>query len=74
MNVTFSNFFKLIIVLIVVISTVSCDKESDLVVEYVLSDNLQKEKLDGSVVDDFSKTNTDQREVINVQANDVYSD
>ncbi len=59
MKVTFPNFFKLIIVLIVVLSTVSCDKESDLLMEYVLSDNLQKEQLDGLVVDDFSKIKTD---------------
>ncbi len=59
MKVTFPNFFKLIIVLIVVVSTVSCDKESDLLMEYVLSDNLQKEQLDGLVADDFSKIKTD---------------
>ncbi len=59
MKVTFPNFFKLIIVLIVVLSTVSCDKESDLLMEYVLSDNLQKEQLDGLVADDFSKIKTD---------------
>lgn len=53
MKVTFPNFFKLIIVLIVVLSTVSCDKKSDLLMEYVLSDNLQKEQLDGLVADDF---------------------
>ncbi len=59
MKVTFPNFFKLIIVLIVVLSTVSCDKKSDLLMEYVLSDNLQKEQLDGLVADDFSKIKTD---------------
>ena len=74
MKVIFSNFFKISIVLIVVLSAVSCDKKSDLVMEYVLSDNLQNEKLDGFTVDDSSKTDTDQRAVLDALANEVYTD
>lgn len=74
MKVTFSNFFKISIVLIVVLSAVSCDKKSDLVMEYVLSDNLQNEKLDGFTVDDSSKTDTDQSAVLDALANDIYMD
>jgi hypothetical protein len=74
MKVTFSNFFKISIVLIVLLSAVSCDKKSDLLVEYVLSDNLQNEKLDGFAVDNSSKTDTDQRAVQDALANDIYAD
>lgn len=42
--------------------------------EYVLSDNLQNEELDGFTVDDFSKTDTDQRAVLDALANDIYTD
>jgi len=73
MKVTFSNFFKISIVLIVVLSAVSCDKKSDLVMEYVLSDNLQNEKLDRFVVDDSSKTDIDQRAVLDSLAIDIYA-
>ena len=74
MKVTFSSFFKISFVLIVVLSAISCDKKSDLVMEYVLSDNLHKEKLDGLAVEDFSKINTDQRVVFDALANDIYID
>ena len=42
--------------------------------EYVLSDNLQNEKLDGFAVDDSSKTDTDQRAVLDALANDINTD
>ena len=74
MKVTFSNFFKISIVLIVVLLTISCDKESDLLVDYVHSDNLHKEKLEGLAVEDFSKINTDQSVVIDALANEIYMD
>ena len=74
MKVTFSNFFKISIVLIVVLSAISCDKKSDLLVEYVLSDNLHKEKLDGFAMDYFSITNNDQGAVLDVLTNEQYTD
>ena len=74
MKVTFSNFLKISFVLIVLLSAVSCDKKSDLVMEYVLSDNLQNEKLDGFAIDDSSKTDTDQRAVLDALANDINTD
>ena len=62
------------IIFIVVLLAISCDKESDLLVDYVHSDNLHKEKLDGFAVEDFSKINTDQRVVFDALANDIYID
>ncbi len=74
MKVTCSKIFKMSIILIAVLLTISCDKKSDLLVEYVLSDNLQNEKLDGFAVDDSSKTDPDQRAVLDALANDIYAD
>ena len=74
MKVTFSNFFKISIVLIVVLLAFSCDKESDLVVDYVHSGNLHKEQLDGLAVEDFSNLYTDQSKVFDALANEIYTD
>ncbi len=74
MKVTCSKIFKMSIILIAVLLTISCDKKSDLLVEYVLSDNLQNEKLDGFAVDDSPKPDTDQRAVLDALANDIYAD
>ena len=74
MIVICSKIFKMNIILIAVLLAISCDKESDLLVDYVHSDNLHKEKLDGFAVEDFSKTDTDQRAVLDALANDIYID
>ncbi len=74
MKVPSSRIFKSIILFIAVLLAFSCDKESDLVMDYVHSDNLHKEKLDGLAVDDFSKINTDQSLVLDVLANDIKMD
>ncbi len=74
MKVASSKIFKINIIFIAVLLAISCDKESDLLVDYVHSDNLHKEKLDGFAVYDFSKINTDQRVVLDVLANDIYLD
>ncbi|EAR02031.1 hypothetical protein FB2170_02070 [Maribacter sp. HTCC2170] len=47
----------------------SCDKNSDLVEEYVLSENLQEQKLD-----DPSVQNTAQRAVLDTKENDLFTD
>ncbi|NNK19501.1 MAG: hypothetical protein HKP49_10140, partial [Maribacter sp.] len=47
------------IIFLTVILTTSCDKNSDLITEYVLSENLQNEQLEGFAGDDASKTETD---------------
>ena len=74
MKVASSKIFKINIIFIAVLLAISCDKESDLLVDYVHSDNLHKEKLDGLAVEDFSKINTDQRVVIDALANEIYID
>ena len=74
MKVACSRIFKMNIIFIGVLLAISCDKESDLLVDYVHSDNLHKEKLDGLTVEDFSKINTDQRVVFDALANDIYID
>ena len=74
MKVVCSKIFKMNIILIAVLLAISYDKKSDLLVEYVLSENLHKEKLDGFAVDDFSKTNNDQGAVLDVLTNDIYTD
>jgi len=74
MKVARSRIFKMNIIFIVVLLTISCDKESDLLVDYVHSDNLHKEKLDGLAVEDFSKINTDQSVVVDAMANEIYID
>ena len=74
MKVASSKIFKMNIIFIAVLLAISCDKESDLLVDYVSSDNLHKEKLDGLAVDDFSKINTDQKVVLDALANDIYLD
>ena len=74
MKVASSRIFKMNIIFIVVLLTISCDKESDLLVDYVHSDNLHKEQLDGLAVEDFSKINTDQRVVVDALANEIYID
>lgn len=74
MKVARSRIFKMNIIFIVVLLTISCDKKSDLLVDYVHSDNLHKEKLNGLAVEDFSKINTYQRVVFDALANDIYRD
>ena len=74
MKVACSRIFKMNIIFIVVLLAISCDKESDLLVDYVHSDNLHKEKLDGLAVEDFSKINTDQRVVFDALAHDIHID
>ena len=74
MKVACSRIFKMNIIFIVVLLAISCDKESDLLVDYVHSDNLHKEKLDGLAVEDFSKINTDQSVVFDAMANEIYID
>ena len=74
MKVICSKIFKINIIFIAVLLAISCDKESDLLVDYVHSDNLHKEKLDGLAIEDFSKINTDQRVVIDALANEIYID
>ena len=74
MKVICSKIFKMNIIFIAVLLTISCDKESDLLVDYVHSDNLHKEKLDGLAVEDFSKINTDQSVVIDALENEIYMD
>ena len=74
MKVACSKIFKMNIIFIAVLLAFSCDKESDLLVDYVHSDNLHKEKLDGLAVEDFSKINTDQRVVFDALANEIYID
>ena len=74
MKVASSRIFKMNIIFIVVLLTISCDKESDLLVDYVNSYKLQKEQLDGLAVEDFSNLYTDQREVFDALANEIYTD
>jgi hypothetical protein len=74
MKVASSRIFKMNIIFIVVLLTISCDKESDLLVDYVHSDNLHKEQLDEFAVEDFSRLNTDQSVVVDALANEIYID
>ena len=74
MKVICSKIFKMNIILITVLLAISCDKKSDVLVEYVLSENLHEEKLDGFAIDDFSKTNKDQEVVLHLLTNDIYTD
>ena len=74
MKVARSRIFKMNILFIAVFLTISCDKESDLLVDYVHSDNLHKEQLEGLAVEDFSKINTDQSVVIDALATEIYID
>ncbi len=74
MNVNFSKIFKINIIFLAVILATSCNKKSDLLVEYVLSDDLHKEKLDGLTMDEFSRTNTDQGVVLEVLTNELATD
>lgn len=74
MKVPCSKIFKISIIFIAVISTISCEKNSDLLVEYVLSDNLHEERLDEFVVDDFPKTIIDQREVLDALEDGTFTD
>ncbi len=55
-----------------VLSFTSCDKNSDLVEEYVLSDNLHEEKFDDQVASDLSEKNT--TTAPDVSANDIDKD
>ena len=74
MNVNFSKIFKINIIFLAVILATSCNKKSDLLVEYVLSDDLHKEKLDVLSMDEFSRTNTDQGAVLEVLTNELATD
>jgi len=74
MQVANSKIFKTIIIFSTFLLTISCDKNSDLLAEYVLSENLQNEKLGGFTEDDSSKTDTDQSAVLDALANDLYTD
>ena len=74
MKVICSKIFKMNIIFIAVLLATSCNKKSDLLVEYVLSDDLHKEKLEGFAMDDFSKTNNDQGAVLDLLTNDIYTD
>jgi len=74
MKVASSKIFKMIIIFIAVLLNISCDKDSDLLVEYVLSDNLQNEKIDGIAADESSKTETDQSAMLDALANEPYTD
>jgi len=74
MKVIFSKIFKINIIFLAVLLATSCNKKSDLLVEYVLSDDLHKEKLDGFAMDEFSRTNTDQGTVLDILVEDSYTD
>ena len=74
MKVACSKIFKINIIFITVLLAFSCDKESDLLVDYVHSDNLHKEQLDGLAVEDFSKLNTDQSVDFDALVNEIYID
>ena len=74
MKVACSRIFKMNIIFITVLLAFSCDKESDLLVDYVHSDNLHKEQLDGLAVEDFSKLNTDQSVDFDALVNEIYID
>jgi len=71
MKVASSKILTMIIIFSTVLLTISCDKNSDLLVEYVLSDDLQNEKLEGFAKDDSSKLATDQSAVQDALANDI---
>ncbi|MBT8298350.1 MAG: hypothetical protein KJO52_08445 [Maribacter sp.] len=62
------------IIFLTVFLTTSCEKNSDLLVEYVLSENLQNEQLDEFAGDHASKTATDLNAVPDAMANDLDKD
>jgi hypothetical protein len=74
MNAICSRIFKLNLILIATLFIISCDKDSDLVVEYMLSDELSKERLGASVENDYFKTDPTKSVVFNVSTNDTFTD
>jgi hypothetical protein len=74
MNAICSRIFKMNILFIAALLTISCNKDSDLVVEYMLSDELNKERLGASVENDYFKTATNQSVGPDVFANDTFTD
>ena len=74
MKVIFSKIFKINIIFLAVLLATSCNKKSDLLAEYVLSEDLHKEKLEGFAMDEFSRTNSEQEAVLELLVEDSYSD
>ncbi|MCK5440248.1 MAG: hypothetical protein KAJ23_00010 [Maribacter sp.] len=74
MNAVCSKIFKINLLLITLLLTISCDKESDLLTDYVPFDALNKEQLDEFVADDFFNTDPDQSVVPDGSAKDTFTD
>ena len=53
MKVICCKIFKINFAFLLIIFTASCNKNSDLIVEYVPSETLQKEELDNLLADDY---------------------